>query len=125
MEQYLDGIVAEFHYWSYGESAERAMTPRREVAEEELREIAEAHGVAVSLERASRSSLSGWIGLPRLLTYSVMVVRVSGDDEGRVKACLREIFQEYGRPDEVPSALFGSKSKTRGRKIIESVLQGL
>jgi len=119
----LDGIVAEFHYWSYGEGAERAMIPRREVVEEELREIAEKHGAVVSSEKVSKSSLSGWIGWPRLLRYSVVVVRVAGDDRKRVETCLREIFEEYGRPDEVPSALFGSKRE--GRKIIELVLREL
>lgn len=117
----LDGVVAEFHYWSYGEAAERAMVTHREVVGEELREIAERHGVAVSSERVSVHFWSGWFGYPRLSRYGKVVVRVVGDDERRVEACLREIFEQYGKPDEVPSAFFGSKR--RGRKIIESVLR--
>jgi len=38
-----------------------------------------------------------------------------------VKICVGRIFLLYGRPDEVPSALFGEKRS--GKKIIDDLLK--
>lgn len=118
----LDGIVAEFHYWSYGEAAETAMTSRREVVEEDLKEIAEKYDVTTSFERVSAHFWAGMFRV-RMPSYRKTVVRVVGDDGEKVRMCLREIFEEYGKPDEVPLAFSGNKG--RGRRIIESVLREL
>ncbi len=113
-------VIAEVHYWNFGEFNETAMDRRSEVDEEELKRIARKHDVTLSCRRKSaRFWMPSRLGsVPR---YEERVVEVAAHDEDSVRDCLREIFKMYGRPDEIPSPIFGEKRL--GRRIVGEALK--
>lgn len=116
-------IIAEFHYWDYGEYSGEAMDSRPEVKIEELDRISREFDVDVKVRKVSASYFApmriGW----RLPRYGKVVIQVVGERVEDVKVCVGRIFLLYGRPDEVPSAFFGEKRV--GRTIIEELLREL
>lgn len=113
-------IVVEFHYWDYGEFAKTAMEPRSEIKNDELERIARRFSVKVEARKVVASYLRSMRGM-RLPSYRRVDILVSGERTSDVKGCVGEIFKLYGKPDEVPRALFGSKKA--GKKIIDEVLR--
>jgi len=113
-------IVAEFHYWDYGEFSKTAMMPRPEIKSDELERIARGFNVKVDA-RKRVASYAGFMGGMRLPSYRRVDILVSGERARDVKGCVGEIFKLYGKPDEVPRALFGSKRT--GKKIVDEVLR--
>jgi len=114
-------IIAEFHYWDYGEYSRTAMKPRPEIKTEELEKISREFNVKVEAKKVTATySAPGRIGygLPR---YRRVDIQVSGERPDNVKACVGRIFLLYGRPDEVPAALLGGKKA--GKKIVDELLR--
>ena len=113
--------MAEFHYWDYGEYSQTAMVSRPEIRVDELERIAREFNVKVSAAKVSATYFSlvriGW----RVPRYDRIVVQVVGERVDDVKKCIGRIFLLYGRPDEVPCALFGEKRA--GRMIIDELLR--
>lgn len=114
-------IMAEFHYWDYGEYSRTAMDSRPEIRVEELERIAREFNVRVEVKKVSAVYFApariGW----RAPNYGKVVVQVVGERVDDVKACVGRVFLLYGRPDEVPSAFFGRKRA--GRMVIEDLLR--
>lgn len=114
-------IIAEFHYWDYGEYSAKAMNSRSEVKTEELEKIGREFNVDIKVMRTSSSYFAsmkiGW-HLPR---YNKVIIQVVGECKEDVKSCVGRILLRYGRPDEIPSVLFGGKRE--GRMIIEELLK--
>ena len=114
-------IIAEFHYWDYGEYSRTAMEPRPKIKTEELEKIAREFNVKVEANKVD----STYFTLGRISwrppSYNMVIIQVSGELPDDVKTCVGRIFLTYGRPDEVPSAPFGSKKA--GKKIIEELLK--
>ena len=113
-------VVAEFHYWDYGEYAKTATVPRPEIKNDELQSIARRFNVKVEAKRVGATYLH-FMGGMQLPGYRRVDIMVSGDRTSDVKGCVGEIFRLYGKPDEVPRALFGNKKA--GKKIIDEVLR--
>ena len=114
-------IIAEFHYWDYGEFSRTAMKPSPEIKTEELEKIAREFNVKVEAKKVIAAySTPGRIGY-RLPRYRRVDIQVSGERPDDVKTCVGRIFLLYGRPDEVPAALSGGKKA--GKKIIEELLR--
>lgn len=114
-------IIAEFHYWDYGEFSRTAMETRPEIKTEELEKIAREFNIKVEAKKVTAAySTPGRIGY-RLPNYSRVDIQVSGERPDAVKTCVGRIFLLYGRPDEVPAALLGGKKA--GRKIIDELLR--
>ena len=113
-------IVVEFHYWDYGEFAKTAMKSRPEIRTDELERIARRFNVKVEAKKVVAHYLPSARTM-RLPSYRRVDIFVSGEQTRDVKGCLSEIFKLYGKPDEVPGALFGSKKA--GKKIIDEVLR--
>jgi DNA-directed RNA polymerase subunit M/transcription elongation factor TFIIS len=114
-------IIAEFHYWDYGEFSRTAMKPRPEIKTEELEKIAREFNVKVEAKKTAASYFApGRIGY-RLPRYRKVEIQVSGEQPDDIKTCVSRIFLLYGRPDEVPSALSGGKKA--GKKIIDELLR--
>jgi hypothetical protein len=115
-------IVAEFHYWDYGEFSKTAMERRPEIKNDELERIARLFNVKVEakkVEKPYRSFSSGPMRRP--IFYRRVDILVSGEQASDVKGCVEQIFKLYGKPDEVPKALFGSKKA--GKKIVDEALK--
>jgi len=112
-------IVAEFHYWDYGEFSKTSMKPRPEIKNDELERIARRFNVKVEAKKVVASYL-GFTYSMRLPSYHRVDILVSGEQTREVKSCVGEIFKLYGKPDEVPRAMFGSKKA--GKKIIDEAL---
>ena len=111
-------IIAEFSYWSYGELSKKAMVPRPEVNASDVERIARRYAVKAEVHQAA----SHFFILGRVTgRYRKIVVRVTGDQAGEVRGCVREIILLYGRPDEVPFAF--SPSRRAGKAIVESLLR--
>jgi len=118
----LAAIVAEFHYWDYGEFSKTAMEPRPEIKNDELERIARRFNVKVEAEKVEkpyRRFSSSPMRLP--IFYRRVDILVSGEQSRDVKGCVGEIFKLYGKPDEVPRAMFGSKKA--GKKIVDEALR--
>jgi hypothetical protein len=114
-------IVAEFRYWDYGEYSKTAMQSRPEIKNDELERIARLFNVKVEAKKVE-TPYRRWSSPVRLpIFYRRVDVLVSGEHACDVKGCVDQIFKLYGKPDEVPKALFGSK-KT-GKKIVDEVLR--
>jgi hypothetical protein len=113
-------IVAEFHYWDYGEFSKTAMMPRPEIKNDELERIARRFNVKVEAKKRVASYV-GFVRGMRLPSYHRVDILVSGERTSDVKGCVGEIFKLYGKPDEVPRALFGSKKA--GKKIVDEALR--
>ena len=113
-------IIAEFHYWDYGEFSKTSMMPRPEIKSDELERIARGFNVKVEANKVV-SSYAGFTRGMRLPSYRRVDILVSGERSRDVKDCVGEIFKLYGKPDEVPRALFGSKRA--GKKIVDEVLR--
>ena len=115
-------IVAEFHYWDYGEFSKTAMEHGPEIKNDELERIARLFNVKVEakkVEKPYRRFSSGPTGRP--IYYRRVDILVSGEQASDVKSCVDQIFKLYGKPDEVPTALFGSKKA--GKKIVDEALR--
>ena len=112
-------IIAEFHYWDYGEYSRDAMEPRPEIKAEDLEKIAQEFNVNVSVKRGSTAYITpmNW----RSSSYGKIVIQVTGKNSENVKVCVGRIFLRYGKPDEIPTALFGEKKE--GKRIIEDLLK--
>jgi len=114
-------IIAEFHYWDYGEYSRTAMETRPEIKTEELEKIAREFNVKVEAKKVTATySTPGRIGY-RLPSYRRVDIQVSGERPDAVKTCVGRIFLLYGRPDEAPAALSGGKKA--GKKIIDELLR--
>ena len=116
----LAAIVAEFHYWDFGEFSKTAMKSSPEIKNDELERIARRFNVKVEANKVGASYVGFMRGM-RLPGYRRVDIMVSGEQSLDVKGCVGEIFKLYGRPDEVPRALFGSKRA--GKKIVDEVLR--
>jgi len=116
----LAAIEAEFHYWDYGEFSRTAMMPRPEIKRDELESIARRFNVKVEAEKRAASYVGFARGMP-LPSYRRVDILVSGERIRDVQGCVSEIFRLYGKPDEVPRALFGRKRA--GKKIVDEVLR--
>jgi hypothetical protein len=115
-------IVAEFHYWDYGEFSKTAMEPRPEIKNDELERIARLFNVKVEAKKVEVPYRSFSRSPMRLPIYRRVDISVSGEQAYDVKSCVDQIFKLYGKPDEAPTALFGSKKA--GKKIVDEVLRG-
>jgi hypothetical protein len=113
-------IVAEFHYWDYGEFSKTAMVPRPEIKNDELERIARGFNVKVEAKKVVASYARFARGM-RLPSYHRVDILVSGELTRDVKGYVCEIFKLYGKPDEVPRALFGSKKA--GKKIVDDAIR--
>jgi hypothetical protein len=114
-------IVAEFHYWDYGEFSKTAMKPGPEIKNDELERIARRFNVKVEAKKVAKTFVGfGYRGM-RLPHYHRVDIFVSGEQSLDVKGCVGEIFKLYGKPDEVSGALFGSKKA--GKKIVDEALR--
>ena len=113
-------IVAEFRYWDYGEFSKTAMMPHPEIDNAELERMARRFNVKVEANKVA-GSYRGFGRSIRLPSYRRVDISVSGEQSRDVKGCVNEIIRLYGKPDEVPGALFGSKKK--GRKIVDEALR--
>ena len=114
-------IIAEFHYWDYGEFSRTAMKPRPEIKTEELEKIAQESNVKVEAKKATASYFTpGRIGM-RIPSYNRVEIQVSGEQPDAIKSCVGRIFMLYGQPDGVPTALSGGKKA--GKKIIDELLR--
>ena len=114
-------IVAEFRYWDYGEFSKTAMKPSPEIKNDELERIARRFNVTVEAKKSASTFVGfGYRGM-RLPKYHRVDILVSGQQSLDVKGCVGEIFKLYGKPDEVPRALFGSKRV--GKKIVDEALR--
>ncbi len=119
----MTNIIAEFHYWDYGKYSGEAMDSRPEVKKEELDRICLEFNVDIKVKKVSASYFSlTRIGF-RLPKYDKVIIQVIGEIVEDVEACVCRIFLRYGKPDEVPSHLFGGKRV--GRVIIEELLREL
>jgi hypothetical protein len=98
------------------------MEPSPEIKNDELERIARRFNVKVEAKKVVASYLRYMRGM-RLPSYRRVDILVSGEQTDGVKGCVGEIFKLYGKPDEVPGALFGSKKA--GKKIIDEVLRDL
>ena len=112
-------IIAEFHYWDYGEYSRDAMEPRPEIKAEDLEKIAQEFNVNVSVKKVSTAYITPMIW--RNSSYCKIVIQVIGKNSEDVKVCVGRIFLRYGKPDEIPTALFGEKKE--GKRIIEDLLK--
>jgi len=97
------------------------MVPSREIKTDELERIARQFNVKVEVEKGTTTFGSIWSRGLRMLSYRRVDIFVSGERTGDVKGCVLEIFKLYGKPDEVPRALFGSKKA--GKKIVDDALR--
>jgi len=97
------------------------MVPSREIKTDELERIARQFNVKVEAVRGTTTFGNIWSRGLRMLGYRRVDIFVSGERAGDVKGCVCEIFKFYGKPDEVPRALFGSKKA--GKKIIDDALR--
>jgi len=114
-------IISEFRYWDHGEYSKTAMEPSLEIKTEELDKIARQFNVKVEAKKVIASYFTlGRIGWSRP-SYRRVDIQVSGERPDDVKTCISSIFLLYGRPDEVPAALLGSKKA--GKKIIDKLLR--
>jgi hypothetical protein len=117
-------IIAEFHYWDYGEFSITAMKPRPEIKTEELEKIAQEFNVKFDAKKVAAYYFRlRVIFSPYKLrgSHSRVEIQVSGERPDDVKTCVGRIFLLYGRPDKVPAALSGSKKA--GKKIIDELLR--
>jgi hypothetical protein len=115
-------IVAEFHYWDYGEFSKTAMEPRPEIKNDELERIARLFNVKVEAKKVEKPYRSfSRSPMRRPIFYRRVDILVSGEQAYDVKGCVDQIFKLYGKPDEVPRALFGSKKA--GKKIVDEALR--
>jgi hypothetical protein len=114
-------IVAEFHYWDFGEFSKTAMMPRPEIKNDELERIARGFNVKVEAKKVVAYSRVGFPRGMQLPSYHRVDILVSGEQSRDVKGCVGEIFKLYGKPDEVPRALFGSKKA--GKRIVDEALR--
>jgi hypothetical protein len=113
-------IVAEFRYWDYGEFSKTAMQSRPEIKNDELERTARLFNVKVEAKKVE-TPYRRWRSPVRLpIFYRRVDIFVSGEHARDVKDCVDQIFKLYGKPDEVPTALFGSKKA--GKKIVDEVL---
>lgn len=112
-------IIAEFHYWDYGEYSRDAMEPHPEIKREDLEKIAQEFNVNVTVNRGSTAYITP--GSWRPSAYGKIVIQVIGKNSEDVKVCVGRIFLRYGKPDEIPTALFGEKKE--GKRIIEDLLK--
>jgi hypothetical protein len=114
-------IIAEFHYWDYGEFSRTAMKPRPEIKTEELEKIAREFNVKVEAKKATASYFTpSRIGM-RIPSYNRIEIQVSGEQTDAIKYCVGKIFMLYGRPDGVSTALSGGKKA--GKKIVDELLR--
>jgi hypothetical protein len=112
-------IIAEFHYWDYGEYSRNAMEPSPEIKAEDLEKIAKEFNVNVSVKRGLTAYITPMSWRPS--SYGKIVIQVTGKNSEDVKVCVGRIFLRYGKPDEIPTALFGEKKE--GKRIIEDLLK--
>ena len=117
----MPAIIAEFHYWDYGVYSQTAMESRPEIRVEELEKIAREFGVGVEVKKASASYFASWRIGWSFPSYGKIIVRVVGERVDTVRICVGRIFLLYGRPDEIPPALYGEKRI--GKKIIDDLLR--
>jgi hypothetical protein len=114
-------IIAEFHYWDYGEFSKTAMKPRPEIKTEELEKISREFNVKVEVKKTTASYFTpNRIGI-RIPSYNRIEIQVSGEQPDAIKSCIGRIFMLYGQPDRVPTALSGGKKA--GKKIIDELLR--
>ena len=104
----INSIIADLHYWSYGELSEKAMFSHIEVKEEDIKRMAERYNLIIDFRNVS-SLLSLGIPTPSLPKYRKVILQVIGNDACIIKNCLKEMIKIYGKPDEIPQALFGEK----------------
>ena len=117
----VKAIIAEFHYWDYGEYSRMAMKSRPEIKTEELGKISREFNVKIEAKKVIATYFApGRIGY-RLPRYRRVDIQVSGEQPDDVKTCVGRIFLLYGRPDEVPAALSGGKKA--GKRIIDELLR--
>jgi hypothetical protein len=114
-------IVAEFHYWDYGEFSKTAMEHRPEIKNDELERIARLFNVKVEAKKVEKPYRSFSRGMRLPIFYRRVDILVSGEQACDVKGCVDQIFKLYGKPDEVPRAMFGSKRA--GKKIVDEALR--
>lgn len=112
--------MAEFHYWDFGEFNRTAMDSRPEIRMENLKEIANQFGVDIKVEKISASFFHVMRFGSSIPHYGKVIVRVTGRNVDNIKTCIGRIFIRYGRPDEVPTAFFGSKRL--GKAIIDDLI---
>lgn len=112
-------IIAEFHYWDYGEYSRTAMVSRPEIKTEDLEKIAQEFNVNVSVKRGSAVYITpmSW----RSPSYCKILIQVTGRNSEDVRVCVGRIFLRYGKPDEIPIVLFGAKKE--GKRIIDDLLK--
>lgn len=119
----MSEIIVEFHYWNYGEYSKTAMDSKTEIKVDELESLAQEFNVKVEVKKVAAVYFTlvriGW----RLPHYDKIVVKVVGERAEDIKAYVGRVFLLYGRPDEIPRAIFGGR-KT-GRIIIEELLMGI
>lgn len=95
------------------------MVSRPEIRTEDLERIAQEFNVNISVKSGSTAYFTPMSWHPS--SYGKIVIQVSGKNSEDVKVCVGKIFLRYGKPDEIPTALFGEKKK--GKKIIEDLLK--
>ena len=117
----MNEIIAEFHYWDYGDFNRTAMEIRPQIQAEELMAIAQQFDVHVKVEKIRASYFPLMRFSSRAVSYGKFIIRVSGTNVDAIKTCVGKIFIRYGRPDEVPMAFFGSKGA--GKVIINTLLK--
>jgi len=117
----MPDIIAEFHYWDYGEYSKDAMKPRPEIKTEDLEKIAKEFNVKISVKRGSAAYFTSMRIGYRKTFYGKIVIQVTGKHLEDVNKCVGRIFLRYGKPDEIPPAFFGEKKK--GKRIIEDLLK--
>jgi hypothetical protein len=117
---FLKEIIAEFYYWDYSEYSQTAMVSHPEVRAEELAKIARQFNVRIE----ARSVLASYFSLGRIgwrsPNYRRVEILVYGARYEDVKACIGRILLRYGRPDEIPRKIFGTKRL--GKRIIDELL---
>jgi len=113
-------IVAEFHYWDYGDYSRAAMESRPEITMGALDTIAKEFNVTIHMERDRISYFHPLRLSWRLPRYSRIVIQVRGKRVDDVRSGVGQIFLQYGQPDEVPAARFGEKKE--GQQIIDKLL---
>ncbi|MFC2059024.1 hypothetical protein ACFLTS_05265 [Chloroflexota bacterium] len=122
----------ELHYYDRDENSyawqHRKIGEKVEIEQDEVLEIGLRFGVTINISEGKKSFfILTDVGekdpgqfIPKAHR---LVITIHGEDEFKVRECVRSLLKTYGVPDDVPKGIWGSKKK--GAAIARSVLEEL
>jgi hypothetical protein len=128
-------IEVQLHYYPREESSyaweHRKLGEKAEIKEEDMGEVAKRFGVIINIKEERDIHLPLEIECVRVERDPTLkhwfprgyktIISVFGNEEFRIRDCVRTLLETYGVPDEVPKGFFGGKKK--GGEIVRSVLE--